>query len=64
MGVIARIFGKNEEQPEVVPYRVEYEAGGMLENNDGSFTVYTLKKSYGYWGNILKAEVESRITRA
>ena len=49
--------------PEEIPYRVSYEPGGFYENNDGSFTVCTLKKSYGYWGNILKAEVEKTITK-
>lgn len=51
------------DDPEEIPYRVEHEPGGMLENNDGSWSVYTLKKSYGYWGNILKVEIEENRTR-
>lgn len=25
-----------------IPYRVEYEPGGCIENNDGTWSVYTL----------------------
>ena len=47
------------DKQEEMPYRVAYEPGGIFKNKGGSFTVSALKKSYGYWGDILKAEVET-----
>jgi len=51
------LFGNNTE--EAVYYTI-YEPCGLYKNKDGSFSVSVIKKSYGYWGNLIKSDIEKK----
>ena len=42
-------------------YRIKTFPGGMSFNKDGTITVRTLIKEYGYWGNLVGERIEKRI---